>query len=265
VEYVLIFIISIFTSAASACVGLGGGILLIPFIILIFDLPVKYVAGTMLFAMVPYSAMATWGNLRNGFVNFKIGLTMEIGSIIGVLVGAYFSGLIHDLVLKILFVMIALYLMFTLKLPTNSPYNLVGRGFNYINIFPPFLTCQTVRGSKCSIPSLIFLGIMAGWFSGLLGIGGGFIKTPVLIVGVLLAPKIAVGTSLFMIMITSLFGTIEHAYLHHINYTIASIITVGMLLGAYIGSNLLKNLPEEKIKWYLFLAMFIAGVLTFFR
>ncbi len=264
-EYLLIFVISVAASAASACVGLGGGLLMIPFIILIFDLPVKYVAGTMLLAMIPYSALATWGNLRRGYVNWKIGMVMVSGSVIGVLLGAFFSDLFPDLLLKIIFILIVIYLMLTLRIPVESPYNFIARGFKRINIFPPFVVCRSTDGAKCSVPSLIFLGVIAGYFSGLLGIGGGFLNTPVLIVGVLLPPKNAVGTSLFMILITALFGTLEHAYLQHINYQIGGIIALGMTIGAYIGTTLLKTLSDEKIKLFLIIAMFIAGVLTFFR
>jgi uncharacterized membrane protein YfcA len=112
---------------------------------------------------------------------------------------------------------------------------------------------------------LVLLGIIAGYFSGLLGIGGGFLNTPVLIVGVLLAPKVAVGTSLFMILLTSIFGAGEHALFGHIDYAMGSIIAVSMMVGAYLGTKLLKNLPEDKIKLFLFIALFIAGILTLFR
>jgi uncharacterized membrane protein YfcA len=264
-EYIIILLISIITSAASACVGLGGGLLLIPFLILIFDLPVKIVAGTMLVAMVPYTAVATWGNLRNDYVNFKIGLVMVTGAAVGVVLGAYFTDVFPDLLLKVIFVIIVFYLMFTLRIPTNSSYNFIARGFNRMNFIPPFISCSTAKGSKCSIPSLTMLGMIAGFFSGLLGIGGGFLYTPVLIVGVFLPPKVAVGTSLFMILITALFGAAEHAMLGHIHYNIAIAITIGMILGAYIGTHLLKNLPEDKIKTFIFIAMFLAGILTFFR
>ena len=155
--------------------------------------------------------------------------------------------------------------MVTLRIPTNSSYNFIARGFNRINFIPPFISCRTAKGSKCSIPSLIYLGCIAGFFSGLLGIGGGFLYTPVLIVGVLLPAKVAVGTSLFMILITALFGAAEHAILGHIQYDIAIAITIGMMLGAYIGTHILKNLPEDKIKTFIFIAMFVAGILTFFR
>jgi uncharacterized membrane protein YfcA len=265
VNYLLIFLISIFTSAVSATVGLGGGILLIPFIILIFALPVKYVAGTMLLAMIPYTAIATIRNLKNGYVNFKIGLIMEIGSVCGVLLGAHFSAIIPNFILKIVFILIVLYLMLTMKIPGDSPYNYIARGFNHIAVIPPYIHCQGTTIARCSSPALIFVGMMAGIFSGMLGVGGGFLKTPVLLVGLNLPPKVAVGTALFMIMITAIFGTAEHIYLHHINYQIALIITCGMMIGAYIGTTVLKKSPEEQIKQYIFIAMLVAGILTLFR
>jgi uncharacterized membrane protein YfcA len=262
---ILIFIIAILTAAASATVGLGGGLLLIPFIILIFDLPVKYVAGTMLLAMVPYTAVATFRNLKNGYINFKIGLTMEIGSVSGVLLGAHFSEVFPDILLKSLFILIVVYLMFTLQIPQDSPHNYVARGFGLLNRIPPFISCGMKEKRNCSILALIFIGLIAGFFSGLLGIGGGFLKTPVLIGGVLLPPKQAVGTALFMILITALFGAGQHAYLGHIHYPVALFISLGMIVGAYIGTTILKKTADTRIKQYIFAAMLVAGILTLFR
>jgi uncharacterized membrane protein YfcA len=264
-DYILIFLIAIITSAVSATVGLGGGLLLIPFIVLICDLPLKYVAGTMLLAMIPYAGVATIRNLKNRYVNFKIGLTMECGTIGGVFLGAYFSDLFPDLLLKILFLAIAVYLMLTLQIPVNSPYNYIARGFNKFNFLPPYITCRMYSDNRCSIPLLTIVGIIAGFFSGLLGIGGGFLNTPILIVAVGLPPKLAVGTSLFMILLTAFFGTLEHSYLGHVHYELALIIAVGMTIGAYTGAFILEKVEENKIKKYLIIAMFVAGVLTFFR
>jgi uncharacterized membrane protein YfcA len=264
-NYVLIFLLAVITSTASALVGLGGGLLLIPFIILIFGLPLKYVAGTMLIAMVPYTAVATLRNFKQKYVSVKIGLIMEIGSVIGVISGSTASALIPNLYLKIIFVIIILYLMFTLQIPTNSPYNYIARVFKKINFIPPFFNCKTAGRDRCSIPALIFVGFWAGLFSGLLGIGGGFLKTPVLIVGVLLRPKVAVGTALFMIMITASFGAVNHALLGHIYYQIAAVISLGMMIGAFLGSSFLKRLPEKRIRKYIVIALVVAIVLTFLR
>ncbi len=261
----LVFFISILTSAASATVGLGGGLLLIPFLILILAMPMKYVAGTMLLAMIPYTAVATIGNLKHGYVNYKIGLIMEIGSILGVLSGALFSAIIPNVMLKITFILIVIYLLLTLQMPKDSPYNYIARGFNQINFIPPFIHCKGSNTVRCSIPALILFGIIAGFFSGLLGIGGGFLKTPVLIVGVQLPPKVAVGTALFMIMITAFFGASQHALLGHTDYFIAIIITAGMIIGAYFGTTFLKKTPENRIKKFIFIAILVSGILTLFR
>ncbi len=219
----------------------------------------------MLIAMIPYTAVATLKNVRNGYVNFKIGLTMEIGSVAGVLAGAYFSETLPDFILKILFLSIAVYLLFSLKIPNSSPYNYIARGFNKINFIPPYISCETAPGSRCSIPSLIGVGAVAGFFAGMLGIGGGFLKTPVLIVGVTLPPKVAVGTAIFMILITSSVGTMEHFHLNHIIFSIALVITAGMVIGAYIGSSVLKQLPEQRIRKFLFIMIAVSAVLLFFR
>ncbi|GAB4376981.1 MAG: hypothetical protein Kow0042_23960 [Calditrichia bacterium] len=264
-NYLIIFLISIATSTASALVGLGGGLMLIPFILLIFALPVKVVAGTMLFAMVPYTVVATIRNLKAGYVHMRIGLIMEIGSILGVILGANLTTILPNFLLKIFFVGIVLYLMFTLRIPRDSPYNYVARVFLVLNRFPPFVMANPSDNSRLSASALITVGLVAGVFSGMLGIGGGFLKTPVLIVGVGLNPKIAVGTALFMIFLTSLFGTITHGILDHINYPIALAITAGMMIGAYLGTSILKAQPSQRIKKFIFYAMLLAGILTFFR
>ncbi len=264
-SYGLIFILAIFTSTASAMVGLGGGLLLIPLIILIFGLPVKYVAGTMLLAMVPYTAVATLRNFHRGYVNFRIGLVMEIGSIAGVTAGAHLSTLIPNLGLKILFLLIVLYLTITLNIPNDSPYNYVARAFKIMNHYPPFLRQKVGETTLVSMPALVSIGIVAGLFSGMLGIGGGFLKTPVLIVGIGLPSKIAVGTALFMILITAASGSVWHIYLGHVYYPIALTVAAGMMLGAYWGTGFLKNMPEEKVKKYIFFALVAAGLLSLFR
>ncbi|MFZ0390048.1 MAG: sulfite exporter TauE/SafE family protein, partial [Calditrichia bacterium] len=256
----LIFLLAIASSTASAVVGLGGGLLLIPFIVLIYGMHLKLVAGTMLFAMVPFTLVATLRNVKEGYVNFKIGLIMEIGSIIGVIIGSNFSTIIPNLYLKITLLVIVLYLIFTMRIPTDSSYNYVARGFQHFNFIPPFINCKTTPTTLCSIPALISVGLIAGFFAGLLGIGGGFLKTPVLIVGVLLPPKIAVGTSLFMILITAATGAVDHAILGHIYYKIGIIITVGMSIGALAGTALLKHISENRIKKYIVWAMLIAGI-----
>lgn len=267
INYIIIFLLAIVASTASVMVGLGGGLLMIPLIILVFGLPMKYVAGTMLFAMVPYTLVSILRNRQGGYISFKIGLVMEVGSVMGVLVGSHTSALLPNVALKIIFFLVVLYLMITLRIPQDSPYNYVAILFKFFNRFPPKFRFRLPDGEKrrLGLFALISVGFVAGFFSGLLGIGGGFLKTPVLLVGVMLPPKMAVGTSLFMIFITASVGAITHGLMGQIHYTLALVISAGMIIGALVGTGIFRKIPERRVKTYIFLAMLVAALLVFFR
>lgn len=262
--YIIIAILAVLLSVLSSIAGLGGGIFLIPLMILLFDLPVKYIAGTMLLAMVPFTAMATVQNIRNGYVNFKIGFLVQIGAIIGVLIGAHYSTVFSDLILKMAFLTIVLYLLISIQFKDRSELNLVAQLFRLLNNFPPTMFLKKLD-KRISLTALIILGFIAGFFSGLLGIGGGFMIVPLFIIGVRLPTKIAVGTSLFMILLTSTVGAAQHAMLHHIRLELALTLATGMILGALIGASLLTRIPEKRLTKIISFVLLMAVIGVIFR
>jgi len=262
--YIIIALLAVLLSVLSSIAGLGGGIFLIPLMIFLFDLPVKYVAGTMLLAMVPFTAMATLQNIRNGYVNFRIGSLVQIGAVIGVLVGVHYSTVFSDIILKITFLSIILYLLISLQFKNRSQFNLATQLFRLLNNIPPHTELRKLD-IRISLTALIILGFLAGFFSGLLGIGGGFMMVPLFMIGIKLPPKIAVGTSLFMILLTSSIGAIQHAALHHIRYELALALAIGMIIGALIGSLLLTKISERRLTKIISFVLLIAAVGVIFR
>lgn len=264
-SYFILFGLALIFSTLSSLAGLGGGLFLIPVLILLFDLPVKFVAGTMLLAMVPYTLVATLRNMRSGLVNFRIGLIMEIGSVAGVLTGARFSDFFPDLVLKIFFFCVAFYMLYSLHAGEKDGRNWVGAAFRKINRIPPFIEEKNLKEPAISIPALVVTGGVAGVFSGMLGIGGGFLNVPTLMIGVGLPSKAAVSTSLFMIIITASFGSASHIALGHVNFLLAGIVAGGMIFGAFFGTGLLKRLPEARIRKIIEAVLAAAAILILFR
>lgn len=260
----LFFITIIVLSILSALSGLGGGIFLIPLLILVFDMPVKFVAGTMLLAMVPYTAVASTQNIKNGYVNFKIGFYTLVGSTIGVYIGTVYSPLLPDLFLRISFIFVVAYMFLSLRKKFIDRATIVTDLFNKLNKLAPHISGDS-RGDKISVPGLIFFGLLAGVFSGLLGIGGGFLYVPLLIIGLRFPPKIAIGTSLFMIFITASVGAFRHALLEHILYEKAFILAVGMILGGIIGTKMLKNISEKRLQKTVSIILILAAIATIFR
>jgi len=264
-NYILIFLLSVIFSTLSAISGLGGGIFIIPFLILIFHLPVKFVAGTMLLAMIPYAGVASVRNLRVGYVNYKIALFLEVGAIGGVTFGSQYSAVLPDLLLKLLFIFVVFYLLITLQLGSYTRINLVAISFLWLNRFPPHFKSSISTAPRIGVPGLVIVGFVAGLFSGLLGVGGGFLITPTLILGLNLPSKIAVGTSIFMIFLTAIVGAATHVSLGHVNYLLAGVVAAGMVLGAYSGSGFLKILPEKTVRLIITIVLSVAGILIFFR
>jgi uncharacterized membrane protein YfcA len=261
----ILAILAVLLSALSAISGLGGGIFLIPLLILLLKLPLKFAAGTMLLAMVPFTAVATFRNIQNKYVNFKIGFFIQVGAVIGVLIGAHFSVLLPDIVLKLMFLFIVLYLLISLQVKEKSEFNLAAQVYFLLNRLPPRIALQDLATSEVSISALVVLGIIAGFFSGLLGIGGGFMIVPLFIIGMRLPVKVAVGTSLFMILITSSVGAIQHAILDHVRYHLSFILGGGMIIGAAAGAALLKKISERRLRKLILVVLILAAVAVILR
>lgn len=87
-------------------------------------------------------------------------------------------------------------------------------------------------------------GIVVGWFSALLGIGGGVLMVPVLYYFFKLPMSTSVGTSLAVIIPTALMGACKHYKLGHVNFTLAVILALGAVIGAYFGAQTTAFLPD---------------------
>jgi uncharacterized membrane protein YfcA len=106
----------------------------------------------------------------------------------------------------------------------------------------------TENGRQNKIVPLVLLGLIIGVITGLLGAGGGFLIIPSLIIFLRLPMKIAVGTSLLIIGINSLFGFLFSLKQFDYNWTVIIIFTLMSIAGIFIGSKLGEKIPGEKLK-----------------
>jgi uncharacterized membrane protein YfcA len=89
--------------------------------------------------------------------------------------------------------------------------------------------------SNISIWKILLIGYMIGLTAGLLGVGGGFLGVPLLIYVIGVPTPVAIGTQLFMIIFSSSFGFITHAFKENVDFQISSIMLIGTLIGAWLG------------------------------
>ena len=107
----------------------------------------------------------------------------------------------------------------------------------------------------------VAVGLIVGTVSGLLGVGGGIIMVPVIVLLWKQDPKLAIGTSLAIMVPTAITGALGHYRLGHVNLPLAACLAGGAILGAaYIGAPLTAHLPSETLKRIFGVLMLISGL-----
>jgi uncharacterized membrane protein YfcA len=227
----------------STLLGVGGGAIMVPVMILL-GIPARTAIGSSLAAIVPISLIGLIVHLGLAFQRLDLAAVglLFIGSFSGARLGSIVSSRSPDWVLKK--ALAVLLLMVGLRLA--GVYDLSGGdGFQ-----PP--SFQFVW--------LIVLGLFAGFISALLGIGGGVIVVPMLVLAFGFPIHVAVVTSLGMILPTSFIGAIFHYRLGHVNFQAAITPVLPALVAAVCGAFLADSLDAASLS--LIFGLFLLTIST---
>ncbi len=255
-DYILIVLVAFIISTISIIAGLGGGVLLIPILTVFFGLPLKTTIGTVLISLFFPALIGAIGAWRNGNVDFKLGLLFEVPTATGAVFGAKTVHSIPELYIKLLFGTIAILLSFQMirnaKNTKNGNIN-KSKFWNKIGGIKPTIHISKTNKEgiqseyDISIPSLIIGGFIIGFLAGTMGVGGGWIKTPLMILGFGIPPFIATGTSLFMITITAASGGITHLIYGSVDLSLLLALLIGLSSGAILGNSLKPRFKSYQI------------------
>lgn len=260
VETGLIFLCAVGFSAFGSIVGFGGGIFMLPVLIMIFHVPINIAVGSVIIGLLPGSLISSYFNAKNDKIDYTAGVILEIPTIIGTVLGAYLTSSIplHFLELIFSFFVIAVGIYTFNKGKKEKGQSSL---FLKLNEIGPAKQKTTARGSyKISYLLATIFGLMAGTLAGLFGIGGGFLKTPIMINVFNIPPSIAAGTALFMIIFTSLTGTISHYSLGHININYSLPIFFGFIVGAFLGNQFNLKISEMGLAQLIGIGLLLAGI-----
>ncbi|MEE8418238.1 MAG: sulfite exporter TauE/SafE family protein [candidate division Zixibacteria bacterium] len=218
-ELVYLIATGFFAGIVGSLLGLGGGIILVPALTLIFGLPMTEAVGTSLMGVVAVSTAAAIDFLKSGRADLELGLTLETLTALGALSGGLLAAVIATRSLYILFGIVLLYAAFNMIRSRN----------------------RLIENEKAIYPKNKEIGLglsfAAGNVSGLLGIGGGVMKVPLLnlVMGVPL--KIATATSSYMIGITAATASIIYLVRGDVDFYKAAPIILGIFFGSRLGAS----------------------------
>ncbi len=268
--FIALLLAGFIAGVVGAMSGLGGGVVIVPALTLLFGVPLEYAAGASLVSTIATSSGAASAYVKDKLANIKIGMSLEIATTLGAIAGSllaayvYAHGISQDL-----FILFGAVLILSLY-PTFIEYRKTYRKrinkdwstevFQLSGSYYDKAKKRVIRysGYRWWFGEAI-MGI-AGLISGLLGIGSGVLKVMSMDWGMKLPMKVTTATSNFMIGVTAATGSAIYWALGYIQPFVVAPVVIGILLGAYCGSKMLQQTTGKSIRLMFLILLGIVGI-----
>lgn len=271
------FILAFVTGIIGALFGIGGGIIIVPSLSLLFGVPLKYAIGASIVAVVATSVASTGTYVKDDLVNMRLGMFLEVGTSFGALVGAMLLANLHSSVVELLFSIVLIYAAYIMYKSSKTPENkqFAEKNDKLAEFFKLNGRYTEKKGNNSTedevihhynvtkTPAMLGISVGAGMASGLLGVGGGFIKVPALVNISKLPMKAASATSNFMIGVTASTSAIVLIKLGYVDPLLAVPVAFGTLFGALLGSRLIRYIDASSLRSYFAVLLVLISIRLF--
>jgi uncharacterized membrane protein YfcA len=242
--------------------GLGGGVIIIPMLTLIFGVDIHYAIGASLISVIATSSGAAAAYVKEGISNIRIGMFLEIATTLGAVGGAMVAVYAPTSIIAIIFGFVLIFSAF-LSLKKRNEILVRGEGGRLAHILKLNSSYPTPHGeikyAAHNVPGGFLMMAIAGMISGLLGIGSGALKVIAMDHFMKLPFKVSTTTSNFMIGVTAAASAGIYMQRGYINPGLSMPVVLGVIAGAFLGS---KVLVKSETKWLRILFAIIIAFLA---
>ncbi len=256
----LVWIGSFLAGLLGALTGLGGGVVIVPLLSLVFGVDIRYAIGASLVSVIATSAGAAYAYVKEGFTNIRIGMFLEIAATVGALCGAFLATRIHTSVLAVIFGVVLIHSAYISLRPrsdrgeTEQPDKLATR-LRLDGSFPTTEGQQTYH--VYAVPTGFGLLFSAGALSGLLGIGSGAIKVLAMDHFMRIPFKVSTTTSNFMIGVTAAASVGIYLNRGYIDPGLSMPVMIGVLMGSMAGARILVKTRTRLLRLIFSIVMLL--------
>lgn len=263
----LIFVISIFAGFLGSLLGLGGGIIVVPILSLVVGVDIKYAVAASLIAVVATSSGAAASFLKDHLTNLRLAVILEVGTVLGAIVGFLISAYINS---KFLFTLFGGILMFSAIMMLRKKVD--NRGLvnhpiaEKLNLAGSYTekNGQLIEYKVENVPGGLTIMFIAGVLSAVLGIGSGIFKVIAMDSLMKIPMKVSSATSNFMIGVTAAASAGAYLIRGDIRPEVAGPVAVGIIVGSYYGAKVMPKLPTAIIKKvFIFILMITAAQMLY--
>lgn len=243
--------------------GLGGGVVIVPLLTLVFGVDIRYAIGASLVSVIATSSGAAAAYVKEGYSNIRIGMFLEIATTLGALAGATLAAKLSTAVIAVVFGLVLIYSSYLSSRPRTEtvrkdPSDRLATLLRMDGTYPSPEGPQTyhVHG----IPLGFGLMFIAGTLSGLLGIGSGAVKVLAMDQAMRLPFKVSTTTSNFMIGVTAAASAGVYLNRGYIDPGLAMPVMLGVLAGSLLGARVLMHAQTRMLRIVFSLVIVLLGI-----
>lgn len=239
------YILAILIGLSLGLMGGGGSILTVPILVYVLEMDPKLSIALSLAIVGATSLIGSWGHYRKNNIHLKVAIAFGPFAMIGTFLGAKISVFISapmQLVLFATIMLLASYFMFK------------GRKENDVKEIESY-----------NYPLIIAEGLVVGVITGIVGVGGGFLIVPALVLVAGIPMKKAVGTSLLIISLKSFSGFLGYLGQFAIPWQFLAIFILFTSTGIIVGSKLVDYIPAQKLKKLFAIFLVIMGIVILYK
>ncbi|MBD2681300.1 MULTISPECIES: sulfite exporter TauE/SafE family protein [Nostoc] len=251
-----------------ALTGLGGGVVLVPLLTLVFHVDIRYAIGASLVSVIATSSGAASAYVKEGYTNLRLGMFLEVATTFGAIAGAIVAAYTPTKIIAVAFGLILLYSAYLSHLShsehqDNKPPDALATRLRLNSTYP------TPEGEQAynvhAVKAGFSLMFVAGMLSGLLGIGSGALKVLAMDRFMQIPFKVSTTTSNFMIGVTAAASAGVYLKRGYIDPGLAMPVMLGVVLGALLGAKILVRTKVGVLRTIFSLVISLLGIQMIFN
>lgn len=264
-----IFAVAVLAGLVGSLLGLGGGIIIVPALTLLFGYDIRTAVAASAVAVIATSTGAAVAYLRDRITNTRIAMLLEVGTTAGALSGALIAGLVAPQYLFLLFGLLMFYSAYSMfrarktELPEGVVPDRLSERLRLRGSYYDQALGRTVRYEATGTLTGLGLMYLSGSLAGLLGIGGGAFKVLAMDQVMKLPIKVSTATSNFMIGVTAAASASVYFVRGDVDPMVAGPVALGVLAGAMFGARWMVKLKGSTIRrLFIPVLIYIAAQMT---
>lgn len=262
---IVAILIGFLSAFIGSLVGLGGGVILVPILLLFHEYVDAFawatpqaIVGISLITMIFTGLSSTLTYFKMKRVDVKTGFVFLIGSIPGGILGSWLNQFVNATQFSMYFGMLMI-LIFLLMLVDRDKLK-KKKQFDTTKAVRTFEIEGTTYQYRVPFIQAFLISLFVGMMSGMFGIGGGTISVPAMILLFGMPVQIAVGTSMFIIFFSSTISATTHIFLGNIVWAYVIFFIIGSFLGGTVGAKTSKRFKGKTLEWFLRIVIVITAL-----